>query len=143
MNPALINSRRLAVLLPALLAALSACKGRGGCTTEYCGTVVFAATGEPTTLLPAVATMALERDVHDQIFLKLAEIGMDAGTFGDSGFTPELARSWEWTDPLTLTFHLDPRAKWQDGPPVTASDVAFTFDAYADSAVGSQDRITL
>ncbi|HET7252073.1 MAG TPA: peptide ABC transporter substrate-binding protein [Gemmatimonadales bacterium] len=143
MNPALIHSRRLAVLLPALLAALSACKGRGGCTTEYCGTVVFAATGEPTTLLPAVATMALERDVHDQIFLKLAEIGMDAGTFGDSGFTPELARSWEWTDPLTLTFHLDPRAKWQDGPPVTASDVAFTFDAYADSAVGSQDRITL
>jgi peptide/nickel transport system substrate-binding protein len=139
----LVHSRRVAVLLPALLAALGGCNRNGGCTTAYCGTVVFAATGEPTTLLPAVATLALERDVHDQIFLKLAEIGPEGGTFGDSGFTPELARSWEWSDPLTLTFHLDPRARWQDGPPVTAADVAFTFDAYSDSVVGSQDRTTL
>ena len=143
MNPALARSRRVAVLLPGLLAVLGSCKGTGGCTSEYCGTVVFAATGEPTTLLPAVATMVLERDIHDQIFQKLAEIGADAGTFSDSGYTPDLARSWEWTDPLTLTFHLDPRARWQDGPPVTAADVAFTFDAYRDTLVGSQDRLTL
>lgn len=139
----LVRSRRLAVLFPALLAALGGCKGQGGCTTEYCGTVVFAATGEPSTLLPAVATQVIERDVHDQIFLKLAEIGPDGLTFGDSGFTPELARSWEWSDPLTLTFHLDPRATWQDGPPVTAADVAFTFGVYRDSVVGSQDREAL
>ncbi len=139
----LVRSRRVAVLLPALLAALAGCKGQGGCTTEYCGTVVFAATGEPTSLLPAVSSSAIERDIFDQIFLKLAEVGPEGGTFGDSGFTPELARSWEWTDPLTLTFHLDPRAKWQDASPVTAADVAFTFDAYSDSVVGSQDRTTL
>ena len=142
MAPLPVFARRCVVALPILLAAIS-CKGRGGCTTEYCGTVVFAATGEPTTLLPAVSTMALERDIHDQIFLKLAEIGPDGGTFGDSGFTPELARSWEWTDPLTLTFHLDPRAKWHDGLPVTAADVAFTFDAYRDTTIASQDREAL
>src|SRR5690348_17944289 len=113
----LVRSRRVAVLLPALLAALGGCKGQGGCTTAYCGTVVFAASGEPSSLLPVVSTQAIERDVFDQIFLKLAEIGPDATTFGDSGFTPELARSWEWIDPLTLTFHLDPRPRWQDGPP--------------------------
>src|SRR5712692_37794 len=143
MITALACSRRAAMVLPAILVALAGCSSRGGCTTEYCRTVVFAATGEPTTLLPAVSTAAIERDVFDQIFLKLAEIGADGGTFGDSGFTPELARNWEWTDPLTLTFHLDPRAKWQDGPPVAAADVAFTFDAYTDSVVGSQDRTTL
>ncbi len=139
----LLHPRRLTALLPVLLAAMGGCKGEGGCTTEYCGTVVFAAIGQPTTLLPVVSTMALERDVHDQIFLKLAQIGPDEGTFSDSGYTPELARSWEWSDPLTLIFHLDPRARWQDGPPVTAADVAFTFDVYRDTLVGSQDRTTL
>lgn len=143
MTRALVGSRRVAAVLAVVLVALGGCRGQGGCTTEYCGTVVFAASGEPSTLLPAVATQAVDRDVHDQILLKLAELGLDEGTFGDSGFTPELARSWEWTDPLTLTFHLDSRAKWQDGPPVTAADVAFTFDAYRDTLVGSTDRESL
>ena len=143
MNPALAVSRRAVAWLPVALLAFTGCGGRGGCTNEYCGTVVFAASAEPTSLLPAVSTMAGERDVFDQIFLKLAQIGPDGATFGDSSFTPELARSWEWTDPLTLTFHLDPRARWQDGPPVTAADVAFTFDAYRDTLVGSQDRTAL
>src|SRR5262245_697489 len=143
MNSALAVSRRAVAWLPVALLAFTGCGGRGGCTNEYCGTVVFAASGEPTSLLPPVSTMAVERDVFAQICLKLAEIGPDGGTFGDSSFTPELAHRWEWTDPLTLTFHLDPRARWQDGPPVTAADVAFTFDAYRDTLVGSQDRTAL
>jgi peptide/nickel transport system substrate-binding protein len=40
-------------------------------------------------------------------------------------------------------FHLDSRARWQDGQAVTASDVAFTFDAYIDSAVASPYRTAL
>src|SRR3989454_188158 len=34
----------------------------------------------------------------------------------------------------------DPRARWQDGQPVTAADVEFTFNAYNDSAVASPYR---
>ena len=124
-----------------LLAA--ACTRRGGCTGEYCGTLVFAGTGEATTLLPPVSDASIDRDIFDQILLRLADLPLGGGTIGDTGFVPQLARSWEWTDPLTLVFHLDPRARWQDGPPVTAADVAFTFDAYTDSAVDSQDRTTL
>ena len=86
-----------------------------------------------TTLLPPVSDAAIDRDVFDQIFLRLADLAPDGGTIGDAGFVPQLARSWEWTDPLTLVFHLDPRARWQDGPPVTAADVVFTFDAYTDT----------
>ena len=142
MAPLPVVARRCVAVLPILLATIS-CKGRGGCTTEYCGTLVFAAIGEPSTLLPVVATQAIERDVHDQLFLKLAELGPDGGTFGDSGFTPELARSWEWSDPLTLTFHLDPRARWHDGPSVTAADVAFTFGVYRDTLVDATDRTNL
>ena len=41
--------------------------------------------------------------------------------------TPSLARSWTVSPSgSTYTFHLDPRAKFQDGVPVTAADVEFT-----------------
>jgi len=42
-------------------------------------------------------------------------------------FVPMLATSWEVSeDYTTWIFHLDPKAKWHDGKPVTAGDVAFT-----------------
>src|SRR5439155_255137 len=50
---------------------------------------------------------------------------------------------WEWDDRLTRVFHLDPRARWQDGQSVTAADVAFTFDSYTDSLVNSPFRSSL
>jgi peptide/nickel transport system substrate-binding protein len=129
------------VAIAALIAV--ACTRRGGCTGEYCGTLVIAATGQVETLLPPVATSATDRDVFDQIYLRLADLAPDGGTIGDAGFVPQLARAWEWADPLTLVFHLDPRARWHDGPPVTAADVAFTFDAYTDTLVNSTDLPTL
>ncbi|MGH7537666.1 MAG: peptide ABC transporter substrate-binding protein [Gemmatimonadales bacterium] len=104
---------------------------------------MIATTGQPATLLPPVNDASVERDVFDQLFLRLADLEVGASTIGDSGFAPQLARSWEWTDPLTLTFHLDPRARWQDGVPVTAADVAFSFEAYTDSVVDSPDRDAL
>lgn len=42
---------------------------------------------------------------------------------------PWLAERWESSpDGLTWTFHLHPAVKWQDGKPLTARDVRFTFD---------------
>lgn len=42
---------------------------------------------------------------------------------------PWLAQSWQQSpDGLTWTFRLHPNAKWQDGQPLTADDVAFSFD---------------
>ncbi len=47
----------------------------------------------------------------------------------ETGVIPWLAQSWEVSpDGLTWTFHLRPGVKWQDGKPLTAEDVAFTFD---------------
>ncbi len=135
-------SRLSAVLALALLAPV-ACTRRGNCHDEYCGTLVIAATGSVTTLLPPLSEAAAERDIFDQIFLRLADLTVNGSTIGDSGFVPQLARSWEWSDPLTLAFHLDPRARWQDGPPVTAADVQFTFESYTDTAVASGDLTAL
>ena len=44
------------------------------------------------------------------------------------GEIPALASSWS-CDPqnLSYTFHLNPKAKWHDGHPLTSADVAFSF----------------
>src|SRR5216117_1551003 len=123
--------------------ALGACERRGGCTGSDCGTLIDAAIGEPGTLLPPSTQQVAARDIEEQLFLKLADIGLTTNTIGDEDFQPLLAERWEWDGPLTLVFHLDARARWHDGQPVTASDVAFTFDAYTDSAVASPYRANL
>lgn len=47
----------------------------------------------------------------------------------NNGVKPDLAESWEISqDNIIYTFKLREDAKWQDGKPVTAEDVAFTFN---------------
>ena len=47
---------------------------------------------------------------------------------------PELADSWEVSDDgLTWTFKIHPGIKWQDGEPLTAGDVAFTYTYVIDN----------
>src|SRR5881296_213422 len=130
-------------LVGVVLVALTGCERRRGCAGDYRGTLVFAAAGEPDILLPPVTQQQYAQDIFGQVFLKLADIGLSENTIGDEDFQPLLAERWEWDDPLTLVFHLDPRAHWQDGQPVTAADVAFTFDIYTDSTVNSPFRSNL
>ncbi len=45
-------------------------------------------------------------------------------------YVPGLADRWTVSDDKrTFTFHIDPRARWSDGKPVTAHDVCWTFGA--------------
>lgn len=118
------------------------CDRRGTCG-DYCGTLIVVSANTVTSLLPAVSGNNTEDGLAGLLFLKLADIGTSGNTFGDADFVPQLAQHWEWDDPKTLVFHLDPRARWRDGMGVTANDVAFTFNAYADPAVGSNARSAL
>ena len=122
---------------------LAGCERPGGCTGSYCGTVIDAAIAEPATLLPPSTEDVVANDIGEQLFLKLADVGMSTNTVGDEDFQPLLAERWEWDGPLTLVFHLDPRARWQDGQRVSAADVEFTFDAYKDSVLASPFRAKL
>ena len=101
------------------------------------GTMVVATTGDADVLLPPVTTTSLGANVADRIFCRLAELKLGLNTVDDSGFRPVLARSWEHRDSTTIVFHLDPRARWQDGVAVTGADVAFTFVVYRDPAVNA------
>ena len=45
----------------------------------------------------------------------------------DLKIEPALAVKWEQTSPTVWRFHLRPGVKWQDGSPLTADDVVFSF----------------
>ena len=136
----MLRRSHITLLVVFAFTTLAACERRGGCTGPYCGTLVNAAVAEPGTLLPPSSEDIVANDIDEQLFLKLADVGMSENTLGDEDFQPLLAQKWEWDGPLTLVFHLDPRARWHDGRPVTAADVEFTFNAYIDSAVASPFR---
>src|SRR6185312_5008600 len=108
------------------------------------GTVVMGSALDPKTLFPPTADNIQARELTDLIFQRLADRGPSLNTLGDSGFVPRLAQRWAWApDSLRVTFHLDPRARWEDGMPVTAGDVKFAYGVYADSVVGARERHSL
>lgn len=67
--------------------------------------------------------------VIEQMFDRLYVVNTD-GTCD-----PRLAESWEM-DGNKLVFHLNENAKWQDGEPVTAEDVVYTFRVWTNPDAG-------
>ncbi|MGH7647165.1 MAG: peptide ABC transporter substrate-binding protein [Gemmatimonadaceae bacterium] len=95
-------------------------------------------TADADLLLPPFASTTQGAIVADQIFERLADPDSTVNTIGDRDYRPRLADRWTWApDSLSIAFHLDPRARWQDGAPVTARDVQFSFRVFKDSAAGS------
>lgn len=73
-----------------------------------------------------------ETAILDQLFPTLLVEQPDYEQHPPS-FAPNLAISWAFSDDnRTLTFKLRPNARWSDGTPVTAEDVAFTFRVQKD-----------
>src|SRR5207249_4944387 len=53
---------------------------------------------------------------------------------------PDLAESWEYQDPRTITFHLRRGVKFHDGTELTSDDVKFTLERVLDPATRSPGR---
>ena len=69
---------------------------------------------------------------------------MLTGYAPDGSVRPEIADSWETSvDGLTWTFKIHPGMKWQDGEPLTASDVAFTYNYIIDNELSAYTSSTL
>ena len=106
-------------------------------TPENGGTVIIA-TSNVDVLIPQLSVNVSAKNVTDQMFDYLADIGENLNTVGDAGFTPRLATRWEWApDSLSITFHLDARARWHDGTPLRANDVRFTHQTFKNPDVRS------
>ncbi len=113
------------------------CGGSGGISAgraDAGGTIVVALAADVRNLLPAYAISTQDQMVADLMFDRLADPGDSLNTVGDRGFLPRLAERWSWSaDSLSITFHLDPRARWHDGVPVRATDVRFTYRLFTDT----------
>lgn len=127
-------------LLSAFLVACSsdsrreALGGKGGIG----GTIVLSSSADADVLLPPLTMTLQGKQVVDQIFDNLADIGPALNTVGDAGFTPRLSDHWSWApDSMSVQFHINPKARWHDGAPVTAEDVRFTFNLVKDTSFAS------
>jgi peptide/nickel transport system substrate-binding protein len=102
------------------------------------GTIAISSSGDADILFPPLTMTLQGKQVVDQVFDNLADIGPSLNTVGDAGFTPRLADSWRWApDSLSVAFHINPAARWHDGKPVTASDVHYTFQLVKDTSLAS------
>lgn len=121
----------LLVLVLALL-PLVGCGGDGGAGGPGAeGPLVLGYNSDLQTLNPVLSTDQNANDVmYGLLFTPL--VGYDS-TFR---VEPRLAASWEVTD-TTVTFELRDDLRWHDGEPVTAEDVAFTYELATDPEVAS------
>jgi peptide/nickel transport system substrate-binding protein len=98
--------------------------------------IVIGVRGDISSFNIYTATTAFTQEIIDLLQARLAE-EQDDFRDGPPSFKPGLAASWEFSaDRTKLTFHLDPRARWSDGKPLAAADVAFSSQAAASPDVG-------
>jgi peptide/nickel transport system substrate-binding protein len=90
------------------------------------GTVIMGLEGDPERMVSTIWPVATSRPVHDLLYSSLVRPDEKMQFKGD------LAQQIRFSaDKRTITFSLRKDAKWQDGRPVTAHDVAFTYNMMA------------
>lgn len=73
-------------------------------------------------------TSVQSADIFGALFESLLDLNSET-----LAFEPALASAWTISeDKLSYTFTLDPEARWSDGQPITAQDVAWTVQAILD-----------
>lgn len=127
------------------LLALVGCSGGSSGTGAGTGTGGASGDGPRDTLVigmqsdignlnPVVSETATDSNVIEALSFATLYTDFDCSLKKEPG----LAKSWEWNEDGTiLRVELRDDIKWEDGMPVTAEDVAFTYDLIADPAVAS------
>jgi peptide/nickel transport system substrate-binding protein len=129
--------RALAVIVLAMLAGGCTEQTPGAAPADAGGTLVISTTGDPGTLFPPFVMTGQAKQITEQLYDYLADVGPDMDTRNEKGFRQGLSDRWRWSgDSLMLAFHINPRAKWHDGVDVTARDVQFTFALNKNPALG-------
>ena len=126
---------RLATLILAALQLAGCAKGapeqekahvRGG-PPAYGDTLVTGSIGEPSTLLPILATDSSSGEIAGLVYNGLLRYDKNYQLEGD------LAKSWEVSpNGLRITFHLRRGVKWHDGQEFTSRDVLYTYRVIID-----------
>ncbi len=86
------------------------------------GNLVNAMTGEPSNLIAMIAGDSASSSIAGNIFNSLIKYDENLE------YAPDLAESWQISNnQKTITFKLKKGLEWQDGEPLTSSDVLFTW----------------
>jgi peptide/nickel transport system substrate-binding protein len=100
------------------------------------GRLVVALRSEPKTLNPVLALDSPSRDVIRCLTADLIHINRST-----QKTEPALAKSWTVSrDGRQYTVHLRRGVRFSDGQPLTADDVAFSFEVYTDERIHSPQR---
>lgn len=106
---------------------LAACGGgekkNGGASGGDANRLVIGLKSSPTNLDPRVGNDNASGRIFDLCCRGLVRVTPEMD------YAPDLADRWETPDDRTVIFHLNPNAKFQDGKPVTAQDVKWTYDS--------------
>jgi peptide/nickel transport system substrate-binding protein len=125
--------RLLGALLLASGLALAGCGGdgarplpqvaRGEAKPAYGDTFIDVLTGNVSGLIPNIVSDSASFEIGNLVYSGLVTRDKDLNFIGD------LAEAWSFSpDCRELTFKLRRNAKWHDGQPFTAADVAFTYE---------------
>ncbi len=117
-------------------------QGHNGNPWTVHGVLRWAGVAEPDNMNPLLGTQQIEADLsmfwagylfnwNDQNQF-VPELATEVPTLGNGGISP---------DGLTITYHLRKGVKWQDGPPFSADDVIFTWQAIMNPRNNVQTRL--
>lgn len=128
-------TRLLARCIPLLLILAACTPGkdesartvRKAAPPAYGDSLVEGTIGEPSTLIPVLASDSASHSVAALIYNGLVKYDKNLNLTGD------LAERWEISpDGLTITFHLRRGVKWHDGHEFTSRDVLYTYKTIID-----------
>ncbi|HEX6099337.1 MAG TPA: ABC transporter substrate-binding protein [Thermoanaerobaculia bacterium] len=114
------------VAIACALATLVACGGgekkNGGGGGGDADRLVIGLKSSPTNIDPRVGQDNASGRIFDLCCRGLVRVTPEMD------YAPDVATGWETPDDRTIIFKLNPNAKFQDGRPVTAQDVKWTYD---------------
>ena len=132
-----MNSRPL-VAAAMVCAMLAACGGgekkNGSGSGSAENRMVIGLQSSPTNLDPRVGNDNASGRIFDLCCAGLIKVTPEMD------YAPDIAQSWETPDDKTIIFHLNPNAKFQNGKPVTAQDVKWTYDSVMSEAFTSTKK---
>ncbi len=101
-------------------------------------TLVWAVSGDADGFLPTVGETATGGAMMDLLMPNVTQSGFEDGRLS---FQPAWASSWEFSeDKKHLTLHLRKGILWDDGEPLTAKDLAFSYDLIGNPKSNSPRR---
>src|SRR5690606_20975962 len=127
-----MRSRRILTLLAvSILGLFSHAALAQGSTPTQGGTIVIAVANNPVGLDPQKSAAGSTLAITQLIYSSLLKYDGEMNLIGD------LAESYSVVDDVTYEFVLTDDAAWQDGTPVTAEDVRYSFERIVYPATAS------